>query len=50
MDSEYKEVSFVDYCKTCKHENLKGNEDPCNECLEYGMNLYSHKPVKWEKK
>lgn len=50
MEYEYKEVNFYQYCKTCKHEKLKGRDDPCNECLEEGMNKHSHKPVNWEKK
>ena len=38
------------YCEICKHKDVKETEDPCNECLESPMNLYSHKPVKWEEK
>ena len=26
------------------------NEEPCNECLENNVNLYSHKPIKFEEK
>ena len=48
MDHNYKEVYFHIYCETCKHKDLKDHEDPCNECLEYGANVDSHKPVKWE--
>ena len=44
----YKEVDFGDYCKTCKHAKTPEAEDPCNECLEYPMNVYSHKPVNWK--
>lgn len=50
MHSEYKEVYFNEYCKTCKHEKLKENERPCDECLDETVNLDSHKPVKWEEK
>lgn len=46
----YKEVYFNQYCKNCKHEKLKDNEEPCNECLDNPVNLYSHKPVKFEEK
>lgn len=45
---EYLEVYFDRYCKTCKHENLKENKDPCHECLSNPCNLNSHKPVMWE--
>ena len=50
MDDQYKEVYFCDYCKTCAHEKEPAREDPCNECLTYPVNLYSHKPVRWEEK
>lgn len=48
MGDEYKEVRFDLYCETCKHKDLKETLDPCNECLEEGMNLESVKPIKWE--
>lgn len=44
----YKEVYFHEYCKTCKHEKTEETEDPCNECLDESINLYSHKPVNYE--
>lgn len=47
---DYKEVYFHDYCKTCKYEKIPECEDPCNECLEYPMNLYSHRPIYWKNK
>lgn len=51
MDAnEMKEVYFDQYCQTCKHKDLKESEEPCNECLTETVNLYSHKPVKWEEK
>lgn len=50
MEDSYKEVYFNEYCKTCAHFDLKENQDPCHECLGEPVNLYSHKPVKWEKK
>lgn len=50
MEDSYKEVFFDQYCKTCKNLNNKEDEEPCCECLNELVNLYSHKPVKWEKK
>ena len=47
---DYKEVYFHEYCKTCKFADLPDYEDPCNECLECPMNLYSSKPVYWKAK
>jgi hypothetical protein len=44
----FKEVYFHNFCKSCKHCNVEDVDDPCNECLEEPINLYSHKPVKYE--
>lgn len=49
-DYRMKEVYFHEYCETCVHKPLKGIEEPCNECLDNPVNLYSHKPVKYEEK
>lgn len=48
MINEYKEVYFHQYCKLCKHFNKQDTDDPCDECLDEPVNLYSHKPVNWE--
>lgn len=50
MDERYKEVYFHEYCKKCKHEEVKDVKDPCNECLGEPINLYSHKPIRFEEK
>ncbi len=50
MEDVYKEVYFDQYCKNCKYKDLKESDDPCDECLNEPVNLYSHKPVKWEEK
>ena len=50
MDDQYKEVYFGQYCKTCKHIEQEENEEPCDECLSEPINLYTHRPVKWEAK
>ena len=47
---DYKEVYFEWYCPECKHALLGLHEEPCNECLDNPVNLYSHKPVKFEEK
>lgn len=44
----YKEVYYDRYCSTCKHKNVPEADDPCDECLTEPVNLYSHKPVKYE--
>lgn len=48
IDHEYKEVLYCDYCEKCKHKDVKDTDNPCNECLDEPINLYSHKPVKFE--
>ncbi len=48
--NETKEVRFDIYCKTCKYAKLPEYYDPCNECLESGMNEETEKPVYWEEK
>ena len=50
MEESYKEVYFDQYCKNCKHETLKETDNPCDECLNNPVNLYSHKPVNYKKK
>ena len=47
---DYKEVYFHEYCKTCKHKELKEYEEPCDECLSEAINLSTHRPVRYEKK
>lgn len=41
-------VFFDIYCHKCKHWDSDELEDPCNECLTYGGNFDSHKPVNYE--
>ena len=48
MEYPYKEVHFHDYCVKCKYYDRKEEEDPCFDCLEEPVNLYSHKPLKFE--
>ena len=50
MNYDYKEVYFNEYCDNCEYSNKKGNEHPCDECLEEPINLHSHKPVKFIEK
>lgn len=44
------EVDFKQYCKTCKYCDIPEKCDPCCECLDYGYNTESHKPVNWKEK
>ena len=45
-----KEVYFNQYCPTCLYSKQPEEQYPCEECLSYPSNSYSHKPVKWEVK
>ena len=36
--------------KPVNTRNWEKKFDPCNECLDYGYNLNSQKPMKWEEK
>lgn len=46
----YKEVYFGQYCKVCKYCEKAETDEPCDDCLNEPVNVYSHKPVKWEEK
>lgn len=48
MEDTYKEVYYHKYCKTCKHEKLPEDVDPCHDCLNNPVNVYSHRPVNYE--
>lgn len=39
-----KEARFDIYCDSCKHHELAGFEDPCDECLDTTYVEDSHKP------
>lgn len=44
-----KEVNYYKYCPSCKFYKLRESEDPCNECLTINTNIYSQKPMHYEK-
>ena len=43
-EDTYKEVYFDQYCKKCKYEDTLESDDPCFDCLDNVVNLYSHRP------
>ena len=43
-------VRFDIWCNYCIHHELEGSEDPCNDCLCYGANEDSTKPVNFKPK
>ncbi len=50
MNENYKEVDFKKYCLLCEHEKKEDWKDPCCECLEYGMNEGTAKPIHFKEK
>ena len=50
MSTEYidKFVEFDKYCRTCKHKDKNDNEPPCDTCMQWPVQQYSHKPMCWE--
>ena len=47
-EDDFKEVRFDRFCYRCKHSKKDGHEDPCNECLEFGMREGSEEPTNFE--
>lgn len=45
--SKTKEVYFDKYCKLCDHKDVNEKDEPCNTCLYYPINEYSHIPVNY---
>lgn len=51
MDSENtKEVFYSEYCSKCQFYKTDEGEDPCNDCLSYPYQWYSHKPLRFKPK
>lgn len=50
MHTTNKEVRFDLFCPTCEYRDREERMDPCNECLETGMNIESSKPVMYKEK
>ena len=50
LDSGYKEVYYDEYCPSCKNKNVHESEEPCRECLNSPVNLYSHKPTLYKER
>lgn len=46
--NDYKEVLFGDYCKKCVYRDKGEQEEPCFECIAEPVNLWTHKPIKFE--
>ena len=46
-DENYREVDYRTYCSKCMHLMKGEEEEPCAECLDTPLNLYTDKPTKW---
>lgn len=44
---ENKEVRFDIYCRKCIHFDKLEGEDPCFDCLDEPVNVYSRKPIRF---
>jgi len=44
MNDDLKEVRFDIYCDLCIYKDKPEKEDPCNECLNYGMMEETERP------
>ena len=50
VENQMKIVNFDKYCSSCMYSEVKETDDPCNECLTSGANLYSDRPIKYREK
>lgn len=50
MENREKIVAFDIWCQKCKHREKKEEQEPCCDCLDEPVNIYSHRPVYWEEK
>lgn len=48
MDQVEREVRFDIYCPKCKYKKTPEVMDPCNECLDYPMNINTEKPIHYQ--
>lgn len=43
-------VDFHEYCPECKYYDRSERDDPCFDCLDEPVNVYSHRPVHFKEK
>ena len=46
----YKFVDYDIYCPKCKHCDVPEEDDPCDECMTWPINLNSSKPLNFEER
>lgn len=50
MANNKKEVDFNTWCPKCIFYDQDEESDECNDCLTWGYNIDSHKPVCFKEK
>lgn len=48
MDDDYTGYDFNDFCKICMYSDLLECEEPCCDCLENPIDLYSRTPTEYK--
>lgn len=43
-------VEFHNSCDICEYKDRSEQDDPCFECLDNPVNVYSRRPVKFKEK
>ena len=43
-------VHFNEYCEGCKYRDLPETEDPCYDCLNEPVNVWSHRPTEFKER
>ncbi len=49
-NTRYRLVNFAYWCPKCKYGDQKEIMDPCNDCLNFGGNIETSKPVEFKAK
>lgn len=49
-DTRYRLVNFAYWCPKCKYSDQDEKLDPCNDCLNFGGNVETSKPVEFKEK
>lgn len=47
---EEKFVEFNEYCKKCEYRDLSERDDPCFDCLDEPVNVYTHRPINFKER
>lgn len=45
MDRSHEHFANFYLCNYCIHKSKKESEEPCNDCLDYPVNVDSRRPI-----